>query len=72
MIEPKASRKAALILGKAAGALILAAVGGTVTWLLDKGRREILDDTRLEEEELVIDLPREAEPENVPEADDEA
>ena len=45
MILPKVSRKAALILGKAAGALILAAVGGTVTWLLDQGRRRILEET---------------------------
>lgn len=72
MILPKVSRKAALILGKAAGALILAAVGGTVTWLLDQGRKRILEETELDEQEpeLVIDLPREVEQE--PEADHEA
>lgn len=74
MLLPKVSRKAALILGKAAGALILAALGGTVTWLLDQGRRRVLEETPQEETEpeLVIDLPREAEPEPEPEADHEA
>ncbi len=73
MILPKVSRRAAYILGKAAGTLILAAVGGTVTWLLDQGRKRILEETELDEQEpeLVIDLPREAEPENRQEERDE-
>ncbi len=71
MILPRISRRAALVLGKAAGALILTAVGGTVAWLLDQGRRRILEETPPEETEpeLVIDLPREAEPENGPQSD---
>lgn len=65
MIIPKVSRKAAVILGKAAGALILTAIGGTVSWLLDRERKRIQAEAvrTSEEPELVIELPREVEPE---------
>ena len=64
MIVPKIGRKAAVTLGKAAGVLILAAVGSTVTWLLERGRRSLLEDAEQEEGELVIELPQEVGPEN--------
>lgn len=41
MILPKISRRAALLLGKAAGAAIFALVGGAAAWLLDRERRAI-------------------------------
>ena len=65
MILPKLSRRAALILGKAAGVLIISAVGGTVSWLLDRERRRIQSEAvRVSEEpKLVLDLPTEVKPE---------
>lgn len=81
MIIPKIGRRAAVILGKAAGALIFAAVGGTVAWLLDRERRNILDEAERisEEPEQELELTLEAaEPspetaeEEPPEAGDEA
>ena len=74
MFIPKVGRRAALILGKAAGALILAAVGGTVSWLLDRERKRIQEEAvrASDEPELVIELPGNAEAEKEPEADDEA
>ena len=78
MIIPKLSRRAAGIRGKTAGALVFAALGGIVTWTLDRERKRIQAEAERisEEPELVIDLPREgdaeAEPERSPEAEDEA
>ncbi len=65
MIVPKLSRRAALILGKAAGVLIISAVGGTVSWLLDRERRRVqAEAVRVSEEPtLVLDLPTEVKPE---------
>ena len=65
MILPKLSRRAALILGKAAGVLIISAVGGTVSWLLDRERRRVqAEAVRVSEEPtLVLDLPTEVKPE---------
>ena len=67
MILPKVSRRAAVILGKAAGVLILTAVSGVVTWLLEKERREILEESVRAAEEPVIEIEIPA-----PEEDDEA
>ena len=78
MLIPKLSRRAALILGKTAGALIFAAVGGAVTWALNKERKSIQAEAErvAGEPELVMDLPREAGtadgPEAVPEDGSEA
>ena len=88
MLIPKLSRRAALILGKTAGALIFAAVGGVVTWALNKERKSIQAEAEriAGEPELVMDLTRdpgpadgsETTPEDLPEdgpepeAEDEA
>ena len=76
MLIPKLSRRAALILGKTVGALVFAAVGGVVTWALNQERKSIQAEAERisEEPELVMDLPREEEPEEEtePEAEDEA
>ena len=75
---PRISRKAAVFLGKAAGALIFTAIGGTVAWLLEKERKNILDeaDRIAGEQEIELPLEVEASPENAgegaPEAEDEA
>ena len=70
MLIPKLSRRAALILGKTVGALVFAAVGGVVTWALNKERKSIQAEAEriAEEPELVMDLPREAGPEGGTEA----
>ena len=63
MILPRISRRAALALGKAAGALIFTLVGGAVVWLLDKERRIIQAEAiqQSEEPEVEFSLPRETE-----------
>jgi len=68
MLIPKLSRRAALILGKTVGALVFAAVGGVVTWALDRERRRIQAEAEriADEPELVVDLPREVAPEAEP------
>ena len=43
MVLPRISRRAAVILGKAAGAVIFTVVGGAVAWLLDKERTLLYD-----------------------------
>lgn len=74
MYIPKIGRRAAVLLGKTAGALLFAALGGTVTWLLDQGRRRIQEEAvqAAEEPETVMELPREAEPETEAGQDEEA
>ena len=64
MILPRISRKAAVILGKAAGAVIFAVVGGAAAWLLDKERRAIQDEAirQSEDTEMEFSLPVEAAP----------
>lgn len=63
MILPRISRKAAVILGKAAGAVIFAMVGGAAAWLLDKERRAIQEEAirQSEDTEMEFSLPVEAE-----------
>ena len=63
MILPRISRRAAVILGKAAGAVIFTVVGGAVAWLLDKERRAIQDEAirQAEEPEMEFSLPEEVE-----------
>ena len=70
MILPKISRRAALVLGKAAGAVIFAAVGGAIALLLDKERKAIQAEAirQSEEPEAEISLPREIE--DLPEAEE--
>ena len=70
MVLPKISRRAALILGKAAGAVIFAVVGGAVAWLLDKERKSIQEEAirQSEEPEAEFSLPREIEA--MPEAEE--
>ena len=77
MIVSKLSRRAAFILGKTAGALIFAAIGGVVTWVLNKERKSIQAEAEriAEEPELVVELPRETGPDSaapVQEPKDEA
>lgn len=66
---PRISRRTAVFLGKAAGALIFTAIGGVTAWLLEKERKSILDKAAeiSEETELELDLPSAVEPENTPE-----
>ena len=63
MILPKTSRRAALILGKAAGAVIFTILGGAAAWLLDKERRAIQAEAirQSDEPEREFSLPREIE-----------
>ena len=63
MVLPRISRKAALILGKASGAVIFTVVGGTVAWLLDKERRAIQAEAirQSDEPEREFSLPQEVE-----------
>lgn len=62
MILPKISRRAAVVLGKAAGAVIFTVVGGAVAWLLDQERRAIQAEAirRAEEQETEVTIPTEA------------
>lgn len=75
---PRISRKAAVFLGKAAGALIFTVIGGAVALLLDKERKSILNEAErvAGEQETELPLEVEASPETEgdtgPEADDEA
>lgn len=61
MVLPRISRRAAAILGKAAGAVIFTVVGGAVAWLLDKERKAIQAEAirQSEEPEAEFSLPRE-------------
>ena len=76
MIPSRISRRAAVILGKAAGAVIFTVVGGAVAWLLEKERRAVQAEAirQAEEPEVEFSLPREvteqAEPEE-PASEDE-
>ncbi|MBO4677133.1 MAG: hypothetical protein J5633_06275 [Oscillospiraceae bacterium] len=69
MVLPKISRRAALILGKAVGAVIFTVVGGAVAWLLDQERKSIQAEAirQSEEPEMEFSLPREIE--DLPEAE---
>ena len=70
MILPRISRRAALILGKAAGAVIFTVVCGAVAWLLDKERKAVQAEAirQSEEPEVEFSLPREIE--DLPETED--
>lgn len=61
MVLPRISRRAAAILGKAAGAVIFTVVGGAVAWLLDKERKAIQAEAirQSEEPEAEFSLPQE-------------
>ena len=67
---PRISRKAAVFLGKAAGALIFTVIGGAVALLLDKERKSIQEEAirQSEEPEAEFSLPREIEA--MPEAEE--
>ena len=69
MILPRMSRKAALILGKAAGALIFTVVGGVAAWLLDKECRAIQEEAIRQSEEPEVEFSLPAEVDGSPEED---
>ena len=70
MILPKISRRAALILGKAVGAVIFTAVGGAVAWLLEKERRSVQAEAIRQAEEPEVEFSLPAEAGDLPEAEE--